>query len=69
MIAYIIRLMNTYNFEQKTLNLGDSMVVILTIQKHVWGDPKYHIETIQMIYVENQLTCFYMSPDNTWRSL
>lgn len=35
MIAYIIRLMNTYNFEQKTVNLGDSMVVILTIQKHV----------------------------------
>ena len=27
--------MNTYNFEQKTVNLKDSMEVILTVSKHV----------------------------------
>ena len=44
MIAYVVCLMNTYNFEQEIVNLGDSVVVTLTVQKHFRGDPKHHIE-------------------------
>ena len=63
--------MSTYNFEQKFVNLGDSMVVKLTVQKHIYiyRDPKHHIETNLFVYVANQLTGFYMSPGNTVRSL
>ena len=35
MIAYVIWLMNTYNFEQEIVNLGDSMLVILAVRKPV----------------------------------
>ena len=50
--------MNTYNFEQKIVNLGDSMVVTLTVRKHTERDPKHYIETNQLVYVANQLTGF-----------
>ena len=35
MIAYVIWLMNTYNFEQEIVNLVDSMLVILAVRKPV----------------------------------
>ena len=57
--------MKTYNFEQEIVNLGDSMLIILSARKHVYGDPKHHIETNQMVYAANQLTSFYLSPSNT----
>ena len=35
MIAYVIWLMNTYNFEQEIVKLGDSVLVILAVRKPV----------------------------------
>ena len=35
MIEYVTWLMNTYNFEQKIVNLRDSMEAILPVKKQV----------------------------------
>lgn len=61
--------MNTFHFEKESVNLGDSVVVILPVGKHVSGERKCHIETSQIIYVENQLAGYNMFLPNTGTSI